>query len=138
MIELQPDLFISLQKEGAMMSKVPSFPPQDKIDLFDQLIATNPDIERKGKTSPYTSHNGHMFSHLSKTGTLGLRLSKEEREAFLEKYNTTLYESYGAIMREYVTVPDELLQNTEELKGYLDLSYEYVKTLEPKPTKKKP
>ena len=119
------------------MSKELSYPPQDKIDLFDQLIATNPDIERKGKTNPYTSHNGHMFSHLSKTGTLGLRLPKDEREAFLEKYNTTLYESYGAIMREYVTVPDELLENTEELKPYLDLSYEYIKTLEPKPTKKK-
>jgi TfoX/Sxy family transcriptional regulator of competence genes len=78
-----------------------------------------------------------MFTYLSKTGSLGIRLSKEEREAFLEKYNTTLYESYGAIMKEYVTVPDELLQKTEELKGYLDLSYEYVKTLKPKPTKKK-
>ena len=119
------------------MSKTPNLPPQDKVDLYDQLIATNPDIERKGKTSPYTSHNGHMFSHLSKTGSLGLRLPKEEREAFLEKYDTTLYESYGAIMKEYVTVPDELLGNTDELKEYLDISYEYVQTLKPKPTKKK-
>jgi TfoX/Sxy family transcriptional regulator of competence genes len=119
------------------MSKESNFPPQDKIDLYDQLIATNPEIERKGRTNPYTSHNGHMFSHLSKTGSLGLRLPKEEREAFLEKYNTTLYESYGAIMKEYVTVPDDLLENTEELKAYLELSYEYIKTLKPKPTKKK-
>jgi TfoX/Sxy family transcriptional regulator of competence genes len=119
------------------MSKELSYPPQDKIDLFDQLIATNPDIERKGKTNPYTSHNGHMFSHLSKTGTLGLRLPKEDRDTFLEKYNTTLYESYGAIMKEYVTVPDELLENTAELKPYLDISYEYIQTLKPKPTKKK-
>jgi hypothetical protein len=119
------------------MSKELSYPPQDKIDLFDQLIATNPDIERKGKTNPYTSHNGHMFSHLSKTGTLGLRLPKEDRDTFLEKYNTTLYESYGAIMKEYVTVPDELLENTAELKPYLDISYEYIQTLKPKPSKKK-
>jgi hypothetical protein len=119
------------------MSKELSYPPQDKIDLFDQLIATNPDIERKGKTNPYTSHNGHMFSHPSKTGSMGLRLPKEEREAFLEKYNTTLYESYGAIMKEYVTVPDNLLENTAELKPYLDISYEYIQTLKPKPTKKK-
>ena len=119
------------------MSQTANLPPQDKIDLYDSLIETHPDIERKGKTSPYTSLNGHMFTYLSKTGSLGIRLSKEEREAFLEKYNTTLYESYGAIMKEYVTVPDELLQDTEELKKYLDLSYEYVKTLKPKPTKKK-
>jgi hypothetical protein len=119
------------------MSKELSYPRQDKIDLFDQLIATNPDIERKGKTNPYTSHNGHMFSHLSKTGTLGLRLPKEDRDTFLEKYNTTLYESYGAIMKEDLTVPDELLENTAELKPYLDISYEYIQTLKPKPTKKK-
>ena len=119
------------------MSKTSKLPPKDKVDLYDQLIATHPDIERKGKTSPYTSHNGHMFSYLSKTGSLGLRLPKEERESFLKKYNTTLYESHGAIMKEYVTVPDELLQNTQELKKYLDLSYEYIKTLKPKPTKKK-
>jgi len=85
----------------------------------------------------YTSHNGHMFSCLSKTVSMGLRLPKEEREAFLEKYNTTLYKSCGAIMKEHVTGPDEILQNTEELKGYLDLGYEYIKTLKPKPTKKR-
>lgn len=119
------------------MSKTENLPPQDKIDLYDQLIDTHPDIERKGKTNPYTSHNGHMFSHLSKSGSLGIRLPKEEREAFLEEYNTTLYESYGAIMKEYVTVPDELLKNTDELKKYLGISYEYIKTLKPKPTKKK-
>ena len=119
------------------MNTKTNLPPQDKIDLYDQLIATNPEIERKGVTNPYTSVNGHMFTHLSKTGTLGIRLPKEEREAFLEKYNTSLYESYGAIMKEYVTVPDDLLENSDELKGYLDLSYAYTKSLKPKPTKKK-
>jgi TfoX/Sxy family transcriptional regulator of competence genes len=119
------------------MSKQTNLPPQDKIDLYDQLIATNPEIKRKGVTNPYTSVNGHMFTHLSKTGTLGIRLPKDEREAFLEKYNTSLYESYGAIMKEYVTVPDDLLENTDELKGYLNLSFAYTKSLEPKPTRKK-
>jgi len=41
------------------------------------------------------------------------------------------------VMREYVAVPDSLLQNTKELAKYLDLSYEYAKTLKPKATKKK-
>ena len=119
------------------MSKTSKLPPKDKVDLYDQLINTNPDIKRKGVSMPYTSLNGHMFTYLSKSGSLGIRLPKEEREDFLEKYNTTLYESHGAIMKEYVTVPDELLENTKELKKFLDLSYEYVKTLKPKPSKKK-
>jgi hypothetical protein len=98
------------------MSKASNLPPQDKIDLYDRLIDTNPNIERKGMSIPNTSLNGHMFTYLSKAGSLGIRLPKEEREDFLEKYNSTLYESHGAIMKEYVTVPDELLENTEELK----------------------
>jgi TfoX/Sxy family transcriptional regulator of competence genes len=119
------------------MATDPKKAPDDKVELYDRLIATNPDIERKGKTMPYTSHNGHMFTYLSKTGSMGLRLPKEDREAFLEKYNTSLFEQYGAVMKEYATVPDDLLKNTEELKEYLDISFEYIKTLKPKPTKKK-
>ena len=119
------------------MSKKASQIPEGKLELYEKLIETHPDIERKGVTNPYTSHNGHMFSHLSKEGTLGLRLPKDEREKFLEKFNTTLYESYGAVMKEYVKVPDALLENTDELKTYLEISYEYIKTLKPKPTKRK-
>ncbi|MHA2209508.1 MAG: hypothetical protein ACXABV_10090 [Candidatus Thorarchaeota archaeon] len=55
----------------------------------------------------------------------------------MQKYKTTLFEQYGAVMKEYVTVPDDLLENTDELKSYLVISFEYVKTLKPKPTKKK-
>ena len=40
-------------------------------------------------------------------------------------------------MKEYVAVPDELLKKPAELKKYFDLSYEYAKTLKPKPTTKK-
>jgi TfoX/Sxy family transcriptional regulator of competence genes len=68
---------------------------------------------------------------------MALRLPEEEREKFLKKHNTTLYEAYGAVMREYVTVPDALLKNTKALEKYLAMSYAYVKTLKPKPTTKK-
>jgi TfoX/Sxy family transcriptional regulator of competence genes len=110
--------------------------PPDKLALYDRLIKTNPEIERKGVGVPYTSFNGNMFTFLSKSGSLGIRLPKDEREAFLKKYNTTLFEAYGAVMKEYVTVPDKLLKNTKELKKYLDISYKYVKTLKPKSQKK--
>jgi TfoX/Sxy family transcriptional regulator of competence genes len=40
-------------------------------------------------------------------------------------------------MHEYVTVPDSLLKDTKLLEKYLAASYEYAKTLKPKPTKKK-
>ncbi len=100
---------MSLKKEKDIIAP-------DKLKLYDNLIATNPNIERKGDTIPYTSLNGHMYTFLSKTGSLGIRLPKDERENFLKKYNTTLCEAHGAIMKEYVLVPDALLQNTKVLK----------------------
>jgi len=109
----------------------------DKVILYDKLIATNPKIERKGAANPYTSLNGNMFTLLHQSSSLAIRLPEDEREEFLTKYKTTLFKAYGTIMPEYVAVPDSLLKNTKELKRYLDLSYEYVKSLRPKPTKKK-
>ena len=107
------------------------------LDLYDKLIATNPKIERKGAANPYTSLNGNMFTLLHQS-SLAIRLPEDKREEFLRKYNTTLFTAYGAVMKEYVAVPDALLKKTKELQKYLEFSYEYAKTLKPKPTKKKP
>jgi hypothetical protein len=106
--------------------------PAAKLALYEKLIAAIPEIERKGAVHPYTSLNGHMFSYLDQTGTMGLRLPKDEVDAFLKKYKASLFESYGVVKKDYVTVPDSLLRKTEELKRYLKISYEYVKTLKPK------
>ena len=78
-----------------------------------------------------------MFSYLSKSGELALRLPGERAKTFLKKYKATLCAQYGIIQKEYVMVPDRLLHNTQELKTYFDLSYAYVGSLKPKPTKKK-
>lgn len=104
--------------------------------LYDKLVATRPEIERKGDANPYTSLNGNMFTLLHQ-GKLAIRLPEDEREQFLKKYKTKLFEAYGTVMKEYVAVPESLLENTKELKKYLDLSYEYAKTLKAKPATKK-
>ncbi|MBW3599137.1 MAG: hypothetical protein KY475_17935 [Planctomycetes bacterium] len=119
------------------MGKAPPNLPVDKLELYEKLIATNPDVERKGAAMPYTSVNGHMFSFLTKTGALALRLPAEEREAFLKKFKSTLCEQHGRVLEEYVEVPSSLLKKTQQLKEYFDLSYVYVASLKPKPTKKK-
>ncbi len=111
--------------------------PSDQEALYDKLIATIPAIKRKGAANPYTSLNGNMFTLLHQS-RLAIRLPEKQREAFLKKYKTKLFEAYGTVMGEYVAVPDALLKNTKELQKYLALSYEYAKTLRPKPTKKKP
>src|ERR1700675_1559030 len=93
--------------------------PADKQALYDKLLATNPKNERKGAANPYTSLNGHMFTYLNPSGTLALRLPEKEREEFLKKYKTTWFEAYGAVTKEYVTVPDSLLKNKKKLRKNL-------------------
>lgn len=83
-------------------------------------------------TNPYTSLNGHMFSRLDPSGKMALRLPAGEREEFLKKYKTTLFHGYGIVQKEYVSVPDGLLNNTKELKKYFDISVRYVRALKPK------
>ena len=112
--------------------KTKSSIPQDQLDCYDKLVETNPKIERKGATMPYTSYNGNMFSYLGKDGSLGLRLPTEARADFLKKHKTTLIIANGIVMKEYVLVPDKLLKNTPALKPYFDQSFEYVKSLKSK------
>ena len=109
----------------------------DKLLLYEKLVATNPLVERKGATVPYTSLNGHMFSYLSKEGKLALRLPPGDRDSFLKKYNAKLCQAYGVVQPEYVEVPDALLTATAELKKFFDISFAYVSAMKPKPTTKK-
>jgi hypothetical protein len=112
----------------AKKSKIPAA----KLELYEKLIATMPEIQRKGDVHPYTSMNGHMFTYLDQSGTLGMRLPEKDVAAFLKKYKTGLFESYGVIKKDHVSVPDSLLKDTKELKKYLQISCDYVKTLKPK------
>jgi hypothetical protein len=108
--------------------------PADRLALYEVLVATNDAIERKGATMPYTSRDGHMFSFLDKSGSMALRLPDDARQTFLERYETALAEQYGRVMKEYVIVPDDLLERTEELQGWFEQSYEWIGSLKPKPT----
>jgi hypothetical protein len=119
------------------MSKSVPKAPAECVALYEALLATNPEIKHKGATMPYTSMNGNMFSLLCPDGTLALRLPEAEREAFLKRYDTTLCEQYGVVMKEYVRVPPALLQKTRDLAKYLDISYRYACSLKPKATTKK-
>ena len=119
------------------MSKSTSAAPEAVTALYDALIAAHPAIERKGKTTPYTSMNGHMFSFLAKEGDMGLRLSADDREAFIAAHNSALMEQHGRVMKEYVRVAPELLNDAETMSTWLEKSFTYVSSLKPKPTKRK-
>lgn len=104
----------------------------DKKALYKELLEKCPRFELKGKNMLYTSANGYMFSQLNKDGELGIRFSKEVQEKYIKKLGTGYFKSYGATMRGYVLMPETLWENLNELAKYLNESYDYVMTLEPK------
>jgi hypothetical protein len=105
---------------------------EKNLELYDQAVAKCPRFKRKGKTMPYTSANGHMFSLLNKAGELGIRFSKDVQEKYIEELSTTTFESYGATMQGYILVPDEICGAADQLVEYLNEAYDYVMSLEPK------
>lgn len=104
------------------------------IALYDALVATQPSVERKGATMPYTAVNGNMFSFLTPDGTLALRLPEAECEVFLKRYRTKLCQQHGVVMKEYVAVPPELLARTNELSGHFATSFRFASSLKQKAT----
>ncbi len=105
---------------------------QERLKLYDAIVEKCPRFERKGKTMPYTSANGYMFSLLNKDGQLGFRFSKSVQEQYISTFNSSYFKSYGATMKGYVLIPDDMLHDLDELAKYLNESYDYVMTLEPK------
>ena len=114
------------------MTKKEVYPHIDKLKAYDHLIALFPDLERKGATMPYTSINGNMFSFLDKDGYCGLRLPEEERNGFIKKHKTKLCEAHGVVLKEYVLVPEEIFNDSKNLKNYFSMSLQYVNTLKSK------
>ena len=111
--------------------------PREALERYTAAVdASNGDTVVKGAKNPYTSRNGHMFSFLTQKGVMALRLSDEDREEFLASFESGPVIQYGSVMRGYVSIPGDLLDDTETLRSWFDRSHDWIGTLEPKPTKK--
>ena len=112
--------------------------PPEALEQYSAVVnASSRDTVVKGAKNPYTSRNGHMFSFLDPEGSMALRLSDDLKDEFGSRYDTGPVIQYGSVMRGYVSVPAELLADTKELTSWFDRSFDWIDTLEPKPTKKK-
>ena len=101
--------------------------PAAKLEQYIEVVERSAnDVEVKGAKNPYTSRNGHMFSFLDKDGTMALRLSEEHTEEFRSQYESGDVTQYGATMRGYSSVPDDLLADTDELAAWFDKSWEWI------------
>ena len=111
--------------------------PTDRLAQYEVVVARIEGVDRKGAANPYTSLNGHMTSFLHVTGSMGLRLSADDRAEFIATYDTALAEQHGRTMKEFVLVPNSLLVDTDEVSRWMRRGHDWVGTLKPKPTKRK-
>ena len=105
---------------------------EEKLKKYDELVSKCTRFERKGKTMPYTSANGYMFSLFNKANEIGIRFSKEVQKKYMEEYNTTIYKSYNSVMHGYILITKEMLADLNNIAKLLNESYDYVMSLEPK------
>ena len=113
--------------------------PPDRLRLYERVIASVEGLDAKSNFGAlYTAVNGNMSTMISKHGVIGIRLPAAERAAFIERYDTELFRGDPAWppAREFVAVPDWLLDDLEALRPHLELAASYTRSLKPKPTKR--
>jgi hypothetical protein len=106
--------------------------PPDRLRLYERVVEATPGVECKGATMPYTSRNGHMFSFLDPAGSMALRLPADARGDFMTRYGASLAVQHGRTMKEYVAVPEDLLERTDELQPWFARSHDWIGMLKPK------
>ena len=114
------------------MAKAKYGGPADRLKLYEALVSSAEGVERKGAANPYTSRKGHMTSFIDKEGSVSIRLDKADRDEFIAQYGSRISQQYGKQMKEFVVVPDDLLERQDELRPWFVRSWEWVGTLAPK------
>ena len=104
----------------------------ENLIKYDELVKLCPRFERKGKSVPYTSANGYMFSLINKEGEFGIRFSKEVQEKYIKTYKTSIFKSHGAVMQGYILIPNSMFDDLKSLSKLLNESYDHVMTLKAK------
>ena len=105
---------------------------EERLKVYEDIIFRCPRFYKKGKTVPYTSANGHMFSILNKEGEIGIRFSKEVQKKYIESWKSGVFKSHGATMNGYVLITTSMLEDLDLVAKYLDESYDFVMSLETK------
>ena len=109
--------------------------PPELIAFFEIVMDTFPKIEkRKMFGYPCRFINSNLFTGLHEENWL-IRLREVDWEEIIEKYGTKNFEPMaGRPMREYVLLPEEVLEDEDLLHHWIERSYNYARSL---PRKKK-
>ncbi len=112
--------------------------PAGLVRVFENMLKDFPMAEqRKLFGYPAAFVDGQMFAGLFRDSMM-LRLPEAERDEFLTKFKTRLFEPMpGHVMKEYVLVPPAMLSSPAKLKGWMRQALAYAQSLPPKVKAKK-
>ena len=104
--------------------------------MLDARLAGFPGQRKKMFGCPVCFVNGNMFAG-AYADSLFFRLSESDRQEIFSKHDgvTPFEPSPGRRMKEYVILPDSLLENKEVTDIWLKRSFAYVMSLPPKESK---
>jgi TfoX/Sxy family transcriptional regulator of competence genes len=111
--------------------------PDDLVKRFSDALAPFPEADRKkmgGYPAAFT--NTQMFAGLFEDFMV-IRLPAAELEEFKRQGATPFEPVNGRSMKEYAVVPQDILESEVRLRGWLQKSFNYARSLPPKPPKPK-
>ncbi len=112
--------------------------PQDLIDLFSSVVPGPPVVQRKMFGYPAAFVNGNLFMSLFQDDMI-LRLPEGLREELLKVDGAKIFSPMpGRPMREYVAVPQRVMENKKELASWVSRALEYGESVKPKSRASKP
>jgi len=111
-------------------------PPPYMVELFDSILPLDSRVERRKMFgSPCGFVNGNMFCGLFER-SMFLRLSEADCAEAVEQLGAVSFEPMkGRPMREYVTLPDDVLEDEAQLDDWMGRALAYAGGLPPKEKK---
>jgi TfoX/Sxy family transcriptional regulator of competence genes len=112
-------------------------PPEELVDYLDSVIPDGPaPVEfRPMFGGPCYWTGGNMFAALHQESMI-VRLAEEDRAALLGEPGAALFEPMeGRPMREYVVIPQHIVQDRETVRAWLAKGLAYAASLPPKQNK---
>lgn len=108
------------------------------IDTFYESLPKHKKVERRKMFGyPCAFVNGNMFTGLHQENMI-IRLDEKERLKVMEQYNAGTFEPVpGRVMKEYVSLPEDVLINKTVLRQLVSKSLNYAIELPRKTMKKK-
>jgi TfoX/Sxy family transcriptional regulator of competence genes len=111
--------------------------PPELVQAFGELIGRLPGVERRTMFGyPAAFCHGQMFASLF-GGKMIVRLPEDERARLLAVEGATLFEPIpGRSMREYVALPQGMVEQPSEASAWLEQALAYAASLPAKEPKK--